>query len=60
LLLLDEVAAHLDAERRAALLAALAALPVQSFLTGTERETFGGGVQNFRVENGTATPDPLP
>ena len=60
LLLLDEVTAHLDAERRAALLAALHALPVQSFLTGTERENFAGRVENFRVESGTATPDPLP
>ena len=40
LLLLDEVAAHLDATRRDALFAALAALPAQSFLTGTETEVF--------------------
>ena len=36
LLLLDEVAAHLDARRREALFAALAALPAQAFLTGTD------------------------
>jgi DNA replication and repair protein RecF len=60
LLLLDEVAAHLDATRRAALLAALAALPAQSFLTGTERESFPGEIENFRVENGTVSLDPLP
>lgn len=40
LLLLDEVAAHLDAARREALFAALAALPAQTFLTGTEIEVF--------------------
>ncbi|BDG70075.1 DNA replication/repair protein RecF [Roseomonas fluvialis] len=40
LLLLDEVAAHLDTARREALLAALAALPAQVFLTGTEAEVF--------------------
>jgi DNA replication and repair protein RecF len=40
LLLLDEVAAHLDAARRDALFAALAALPAQVFLTGTEAEVF--------------------
>lgn len=40
LLLLDEVAAHLDADRRAALYDELAALPGQSFLTGTERSLF--------------------
>jgi DNA replication and repair protein RecF len=60
LLLLDEVAAHLDGERRVALLAALGDLPVQSFLTGTERENFPGNVENFRVENGAVTLDPLP
>ena len=40
LLLLDEVAAHLDAARREALFAALAALPAQVFLTGTEAAVF--------------------
>lgn len=40
LLLLDEIAAHLDAVRREALFAALAALPAQSFLTGTEPGVF--------------------
>ncbi|NMJ42965.1 DNA replication/repair protein RecF [Roseomonas sp. JC162] len=40
LLLLDEVAAHLDSARREALFAALAALPAQSFLTGTDAEVF--------------------
>ena len=40
LLLLDEVAAHLDVARREALFAVLAALPAQVFLTGTEAEVF--------------------
>jgi DNA replication and repair protein RecF len=40
LLLLDEVAAHLDTARREALFAALAELPAQVFLTGTESATF--------------------
>ena len=40
LLLLDEPAVHLDAERRAALFAALADLPAQVFLTGTDAEVF--------------------
>ncbi len=40
LLLLDEVAAHLDQARREALFAALLALPAQAFLTGTEPEVF--------------------
>lgn len=40
LLLLDEVAAHLDPARRAALFAALRALPAQCFLTGTEAAPF--------------------
>lgn len=39
-LLLDEVAAHLDADRRAALYDEITALPAQSFLTGTGRELF--------------------
>jgi DNA replication and repair protein RecF len=40
LLLLDEVAAHLDPARREALFAALAALPAQVFMTGTDLEVF--------------------
>ena len=40
LLLLDEVAAHLDPARREALFAALAALPAQVFMTGTDAEVF--------------------
>lgn len=39
-LLLDEVAAHLDAQRRAALYDEITALPAQVLLTGTGRELF--------------------
>jgi len=42
LLLLDEVAAHLDPARRAALFAELAALGAQAWLTGTDAELFEG------------------
>lgn len=40
LLLLDEVAAHLDQRRREALYEALRGLPAQVFLTGTEPDIF--------------------
>jgi DNA replication and repair protein RecF len=56
LLLLDEVAAHLDAGRRAALFAALAALPAQSILTGTELDIFTplrGRAQAFLASPGS-------
>jgi DNA replication and repair protein RecF len=62
LLLLDEVAAHLDAARREALFAALAALPGQSFLTGTDAEVFGplaGRAEHWRIAPGEAHPAPL-
>lgn len=39
-LLLDEVAAHLDSDRRAALYDQITALPAQSLLTGTGAELF--------------------
>ncbi len=42
LLLLDEPAVHLDAERRAALFEALLNLPAQVFLTGTDSDVFAG------------------
>lgn len=41
-LLLDEVVAHLDATRRAALFDALTELSVQAWLTGTDAELFEG------------------
>ncbi|MGK7869507.1 DNA replication/repair protein RecF [Falsiroseomonas sp. E2-1-a20] len=61
LLLLDEVAAHLDLARRQALYAALAQSPAQVFLTGTEADIFSplqGVAEVF-----AATPeglDPMP
>ncbi|MCK8783425.1 DNA replication/repair protein RecF [Roseomonas sp. NAR14] len=61
LLLLDEIAAHLDAARREALFAALSALPAQAFLTGTDPALFAplaGLAEGFRVEGGKVVPDP--
>jgi DNA replication and repair protein RecF len=55
LLLLDEVAAHLDMGRREALFAALLELPAQAFLTGTEEDLFsplGKASQTFRIGPG--------
>ncbi|WP_068299234.1 DNA replication/repair protein RecF [Pararhodobacter sp. CCB-MM2] len=52
ILLLDEVAAHLDDARRAALYDALCDLGAQAFLTGTGPELFtplGNRAQTFRV-----------
>jgi DNA replication and repair protein RecF len=40
LLLLDEIAAHLDADRRAALFEALVRLESQAWLTGTDEVLF--------------------
>ena len=42
ILLLDEVAAHLDATRRAALAEILHALGGQSWITGTDEQSFDG------------------
>ena len=57
ILLLDEVAAHLDAARRAALFAALPALG-QVWVTGTEAALFDGlaAETRFHLENGTVRP----
>ncbi len=52
ILLLDEVAAHLDASRRAALYAEVTALGAQAFMTGTGVELFrelGPAAQAFEV-----------
>ncbi|PKP85431.1 MAG: DNA replication/repair protein RecF [Alphaproteobacteria bacterium HGW-Alphaproteobacteria-2] len=52
ILLLDEVAAHLDNARRAALYDAVAALGAQAFMTGTEPGLFdgmGAGAQLWEV-----------
>lgn len=53
ILLLDEVAAHLDATRRAALYDEICALGAQAFLTGTGPELFaelGARAQHLRVD----------
>ncbi len=52
ILLLDEVAAHLDPERRARLFAALDRLGTQAWMTGTEPEPFaalGATAQHFAL-----------
>jgi DNA replication and repair protein RecF len=61
LLLLDEAAAHLDPDRRAALFAELAAMNGQAWLTGTDAflfETFGTAAQLVRVELNSADVQP--
>ncbi|MDX2308871.1 MAG: DNA replication/repair protein RecF [Hyphomicrobium sp.] len=55
ILLLDEVTAHLDAARRAALFQELVTLGCQAWLTGTDRDAFaglGGGAILVVVEGG--------
>jgi DNA replication and repair protein RecF len=54
ILLLDEVAAHLDQDRRAALLQEIAAMGAQSWLTGTEPALFAaldGAAQFFAISD---------
>jgi DNA replication and repair protein RecF len=41
-LLLDEVAAHLDVKRRGGLFETLSHIGAQSFMTGTDRQLFDG------------------
>lgn len=58
LLLLDEAAAHLDSDRRAALFDELDALPGQTWLTGTEAflfEAFGDRAERILVQEGDAS-----
>lgn len=55
IMLLDEIAAHLDPARRAALFDRIDAVGGQAFMTGTDRALFdalGARAQHFRVENG--------
>ena len=55
LLLLDEVAAHLDEIRRAAMIEELLDLGTQAFLTGTDAslfDAFSGRAQRFHVQDG--------
>lgn len=57
LLLLDEAAAHLDPDRRAALFDELAAMRGQAWLTGTDAflfESFHNRAQRVRVESSAA------
>ncbi|MEK9662102.1 MAG: DNA replication/repair protein RecF, partial [Alphaproteobacteria bacterium] len=59
LLLLDEVAAHLDADRRAALYGRLVQLGAQAWMTGTDTglfEAIGSDAQFLVVENATVSP----
>jgi DNA replication and repair protein RecF len=58
-LLLDEVLAHLDPERRRAVFAELTALGAQAWLTGTEAAPFAplcGHAQFFTVQESTLEP----
>ncbi len=58
ILLLDEVAAHLDQTRRGALFEWLADIGVQAWLTGTDASTFetlSGRAQFFRIEEAAVT-----
>ena len=54
ILLLDEISAHLDVERREALFELLCALPSQVWMTGTEESVFKSlstKAQFFNIEN---------
>ena len=62
LLLLDEIAAHLDMGRRAALFETLARLQTQAWLTGTDAALFAplrGHAQFVSVQDGTLSSTPL-
>lgn len=62
ILLLDEIAAHLDAGRRAALFAILEDLNCQAFMTGTEPALFSslaGKAQFLTVDHGSVRPTDL-
>ncbi|MGB3538975.1 MAG: DNA replication/repair protein RecF [Mesorhizobium sp.] len=59
ILLLDEIAAHLDGGRRAALFSILEELNCQAFMTGTEPSLFAsleGRAQFLTVDHGAAGP----
>jgi DNA replication and repair protein RecF len=61
LLLLDEVVAHLDPARRAALYDALASLGAQVWMTGADPAAFGdiaGRAQVFEIQGGGVRPTP--
>lgn len=63
ILLLDEVAAHLDVDRRAALIEELIALGTQVFMTGTDAslfEAFAGRAQMLEVREGSVSEKEIP
>ena len=60
---LDEIAAHLDAGRRAALFEIIDSLNAQAIMTGTDAALFSAlsdRAQFFRVSAGTVTPEEPP
>jgi DNA replication and repair protein RecF len=60
LLLLDEPAVHLDAERRQALWSVLSSLQAQTVITGTDAETFlplADLAEGFAIRDGQLHPD---
>jgi DNA replication and repair protein RecF len=60
MLLLDEPAVHLDPDRRTALFAALALLPAQTLITGTDAETFlplADAAEGLAIHDGKLLPD---
>lgn len=62
-LLLDEIAAHLDKDRRAALFAEILALGSQAWMTGTDLSVFAGLGENAQfliAENGELRPQKSP
>ena len=62
LLLLDEIAAHLDDARRAVLFDELVALGAQAWMTGTAKHLFAplkGAATHFTVAASAVAPDPL-
>ena len=63
ILLLDEIAAHLDAGRRAALFSILEELGCQAFMTGTDASLFAsikGRAQFLTVDQGRCSSDRRP
>jgi DNA replication and repair protein RecF len=49
LILLDEVAAHLDQARREALFAEISRLSAQAWMTGTDRDLFAPMAENAQI-----------
>jgi DNA replication and repair protein RecF len=61
ILLLDEIAAHLDAGRRAALFGIIDDLGAQAFMTGTDRSLFAaleGRAEFISVSHGLVSKEP--